>query len=93
MSPRDQARQEGWHLDKKVPISLILALCAQFGGGVWYAGRIDARIEKLENDRPAQRDRDDRQDAAAVLSAQALQGRLDRIDSKLDRLIERRPAP
>ena len=54
---------------------------------------IDARIEKLENERLAQRDRDDRQDTAAAVSAQALQSRLDRIDSKLDRLIERSPAP
>lgn len=91
--PRDLNRQDGWHLDKKVPISLILALCVQFGGGVWYAGRIDARIAQLEADRAQQKERDQRQDSAAELSAQALQSRLDRIDSKLDRLIERRPAP
>lgn len=52
-----------------------------------------SKTNTWENERLAQRDRDDRQDAAAVLSAQALQDRLDRIDSKLDRLIERRPAP
>jgi hypothetical protein len=44
-----------WHLDKKVTVTLILALLANAGASVWWAARMDAavqdsqkRIEKLE---------------------------------------------
>ena len=78
-----------WHLDKKVPISIIVALFAQFGGAVWYAGRIEARVAQLEHDSTAQKARDDRQDAALSDASSAVYRRLDRIEEKLDRLIER----
>jgi len=42
-----------WHLDKKVPITLIGAILAQtFGFGVW-AATLNARINDLERETPS----------------------------------------
>ena len=80
---------DGWHLDKKVPISIILALFAQFGMGLWYAGRMENRIDHLEREKPAQVAKDMQQDSNLVTSNGLMQARWDRFDAKLDRLIER----
>ena len=37
-----------WHLDKKVPISLILAIIGQTMAFVWWAAQQSTRIEALE---------------------------------------------
>ena len=34
-----------WHLDKRVPIALVLLVLAQFGLGIWYISHRDAEIE------------------------------------------------
>ena len=38
----------GWHLDKRVPIALILALGLQTFGIVWWAATINSRVDVLE---------------------------------------------
>lgn len=35
-----------WHLDKRVPITLILALLAQTGGMLWWGASLSARVEQ-----------------------------------------------
>src|SRR3546814_15995778 len=49
------AERESWHLDRRVPLALILALTVQTGGIVWWAATLQAngealqsRVEKLE---------------------------------------------
>lgn len=37
-----------WHLDKRIPITLLLAILAQTGAGMWWAATTSARIENLE---------------------------------------------
>lgn len=39
---------ERWHVDKKVPIALIIALTAQTACAVWWASGINARVDSLE---------------------------------------------
>lgn len=39
---------ERWHVDKKVPLALIIALTAQTAFGVWWASGINTRVENLE---------------------------------------------
>ncbi len=38
----------GWHLDKRVPIALILALGVQVMAGVWAAATLSARVDAIE---------------------------------------------
>lgn len=84
---------ESWHLDKRVPISLIVALSVQLFGGAYYIGQLESRMDKrvsvLEAQLVAQHERDVRQDENVTATLSALQQRFDRLDGKLDRLIEK----
>lgn len=40
--------QAGWHLDKKVPIALILTIAIQTGGFIWWTASINERVNFLE---------------------------------------------
>lgn len=87
--PADEA-ETGWHLDKKVPISLIIAILAQMAGGLWFASKLDARLERLEAARVEQHDRDERQDRSSADAVGLLRSDIRDVANKLDRLIERR---
>lgn len=41
-------RDAGWHVDKKVPITLIAAIIVQTFGAIWWARGLDARVDALE---------------------------------------------
>lgn len=82
-----------WHLDKKVPISLIVALLTQGGTTLWFIAKLDARIASLEAmsivQVASQRDRDLNQDKNVTDAIQLVRSQLERMDDKLDRIIER----
>lgn len=69
-----------WHVDRKVPVALIVTMATFFAGqtgtALWWASKTDARIESLEK-------------ASAVTGPQAAtQGdRLTRVEVKVDNLI------
>lgn len=42
--------KEPWHLDKRVPVALILAILLQTGSALWWAATVNARVERLEKD-------------------------------------------
>ena len=37
-----------WHLDKRVNVSIILALAVQMFGAIWYASKVDSRLSNVE---------------------------------------------
>lgn len=39
---------QGWHLDRKVPVAIILTIMLQTGGIVWWAASAEARLNTLE---------------------------------------------
>ena len=82
-------KDQQWHLDKKVPISIILAMLGQFGGGLWFIARLDARIIALETAQVAQLERDNRQDSSHNTALGLLREDMREINRKLDRLVER----
>lgn len=92
--PTSSQPSDHWHLDKKVPITLIVGLLLQAAAGLWFAARVverdeaqERRIERMEQDQSAA----NTGGRVAVLEAQqaALLDRLKTMDGKLDRLIER----
>ncbi len=83
--------KESWHLDKKVPISLIVAILLQTGGVVVAFVDLKKDVEYLRVQVVTQRDRDDRQDKTLNDVVVRLEAQLVRMDTKLDRLIEKRP--
>lgn len=80
-----------WHLDKKVPISIIAALFFQFLGGVWFMSRLEGRVVALEAAKAAQERTDDRQDRATSEAVGLVRGDIQELSRKLDRIIERTP--
>ncbi len=42
-------QNEAWHLDKKVPVAIILVLVGQFLGGLWFLAKLDSKIEEQAN--------------------------------------------
>jgi len=42
-------QKESWHLDKKVPVSIILVLLGQMLIGAWVAGDMSSRLVALES--------------------------------------------
>lgn len=44
------AVREPWHLDRRVPIALIIAIFVQTAGAGFYVARMDSRIEQNTRD-------------------------------------------
>lgn len=78
-----------WHLDKRVPITLIVTIIIQTVSFVWFFSKMDSRIGSLESGAIVQKERDAGQDNNAKEALANLRGDIREIDRKLDRLIER----
>jgi hypothetical protein len=37
-----------WHIDRKIPLSLILAICLQTVGAIWLASSFNERLNVIE---------------------------------------------
>lgn len=48
------SEEQGWHLDKKVPISLIAAIALQTMIALIWATKIDSRVDMLERQNSSQ---------------------------------------
>ncbi|WOF73360.1 hypothetical protein QMT40_000990 [Parvibaculaceae bacterium PLY_AMNH_Bact1] len=83
----DEERAPGrWHLDKRVPIALIVAILIQTAGALTWAGAASERINHLEREVISD---DDMGERTARLEVQAayMRAALTRIEDKLDRAI------
>ena len=48
MASTDESQDRQWHLDKKVPLALIVTIIAQTMAIVWWAATASARLDQLE---------------------------------------------
>jgi Tfp pilus assembly protein PilO len=80
--------QEHWHLDKKVPISIILALLLYGIMGLWIIADIKKDVEIIKAQMTLQKERDMRQDDEHDASINLIRSQLNNIESKLDRIVE-----
>lgn len=85
------ANDEQWHLDKKVPLSLIFAMIVQAAMVLWVIAGIRGDVEILKVQLQAQTSRADKQDQSSAESLSLIRGQLDKMENKLDRALERRP--
>lgn len=51
----DQKYERSWHLDKKVPIALIVTIFAQTAAFGWFTSALFHRVDTLERDASAAR--------------------------------------
>jgi hypothetical protein len=77
-----------WHLDRRLQITHILSTLSLGVGAVLYVGDIRKDVEILKVQTTAQAGRDASQDKTADQVRAETQSRFDRIDAKLDRLID-----
>lgn len=89
-----QPQPEHWHLDKKVPIGIIFAIVLQGLGAVLYVARMEARLDQrlalIEADNRQLHESDQDAERQRAADSSSLVSRLDRLEVKLDRLIEAR---
>lgn len=76
----------GWHLDKRVPIALILTMLAQGAMLVGWGVRMDARVTQLELER-AKVDDQPGKIVRLETKMEGVQDSLKDINGKLDRLL------
>ena len=81
--------EQGWHLDKKVPLSLIFAMLVQAAMVIAAIMDIKKDVEVLKSQVTTQSARDTRQDADMRDAMALLRETLGAVNQKLDRLIER----
>jgi hypothetical protein len=79
----------GWHLDKKVPLSLIFAMLVQAGMVIWAIADIKKDVELLKQDATVLHQRDTQNADNLRDALKLMQDQFQRLDAKLDRLIER----
>lgn len=71
------ARRSGWHLSREVQVSHLIATITVAVSCLWYVAKLEQRIALLEQQASVQESNHAR-----------LHVRLDKIDEKLDRIIE-----
>ena len=42
------ADDSSWHLDKRVPVALIVTIMSGFAGGTWWIAEINSRVNHIE---------------------------------------------
>lgn len=89
--PQEQHRapQEHWHLDKKVPISLLLVMLMQGIAGIWAIADIKKDVEVLKSVAVQQIDRDNRQDRAAFEAVGLVREDIKEVKSMIARVLDR----
>ena len=78
-----------WHLKKEIQLGHLITTITVAISAVIYVQRMEQRLIVLENEMVHQRARDEQQDKTQVAGALDTQKRLDRIEEKLDRMLER----
>ena len=88
LRPDDDPNDNQWHLDKKVPLSLIFAMLIQAGMVIWAIADIKKDVEVLKSTMAAQADRDNRQDRSAYEAVALVREDLREVKALLGRILE-----
>ena len=86
---RRQIEPPGWHLDKKVPISLLAVLMMQGVAGIWAFADLKKDVELLKADSAVLHSNDTRAAQDFRDSLIIIRDQIGSLNNKLDRLIER----
>lgn len=38
---------KSWRIDKHIPVAVIIVICAQVAGFIWYAAKVDAIVKQV----------------------------------------------
>lgn len=84
------ARDAGWHIKKEIQLGHLLTTLTIAVSVVLYVSKLEQRIALIEAQVSAQRDRDDRQDKNTGEAMSLLRAQLERMENKIDRVLERK---
>ena len=86
----DKAPQQasGWHFNREIQITHLISTVMIALSAVVYTQKLEQRIAIMESQNATQRDRDDRQDTSNKELMNHLRNHLDRMEIKIDRLID-----
>lgn len=79
MAEDDPREVKAWHLDRKVPVALILAIAGQAFLGVWWVAEVSSRVTRLE----ARSQALEAADAVNVLEMRRISEQLARMDERI----------
>lgn len=82
---------EGWHLKREIQIGHLITTLTVAAAATMYITKLEQRIAIMEAQVVEQRARDQRQDESVKDAIQLLRYQLERMDNKLDKLIDRKP--
>ena len=83
------SKDSSWHLDKRVPIALILTIAIQSFAAIFWAGAINTRVAAVESRQNLMEQRQfDQAHESRIAALEArlagIHGRLGRIEQQLD---------
>jgi Tfp pilus assembly protein PilO len=81
-----QEEETGWHLDKRVPVTIILVLLMQGVAGLWVVAEMRKDIDVLKVQMAEQKERDRRQDEQVLYNYAQLREDLKHLLAKVDEL-------
>jgi hypothetical protein len=79
----------GWHLKREIQLGHIVTTLTVAFSVSWYVSKLEQRIAMVEQQIAAQHERDERQDKASAEALVLIRQQLDRLDSKIDRVLDR----
>ena len=90
----EKSQRRKWSIGREVPLATVAVLLAQTVSAIWWAASISAKVETVEKTAASsaliQAVTDSKQDAESRRSEDRIVVQLDRVNVKIDRLIEMR---
>lgn len=80
-----------WHLKKEIQVGHVVTTLIFAMTGLIYVTKMDQRIAVIESQVAAQKERDMMQDKQHSEALSLIREQMNRMDGKLDRLVERKP--
>jgi hypothetical protein len=87
MTDEEREYESAWHLDRKVPIALIITIAMQTIGIVWFAAGLFYRVDALEKQQLASQPHSDR-----ITRMEVKVESIERGVTEIKSLIQQRPA-
>ena len=90
----EKSQRRKWSIGREVPLATVAVLLAQTVGAIWWAASISAKVETVEKTAASsaliQAVTDSKQDSESRRSEDRIVVQLDKVNVKIDRLIEMR---
>ncbi len=82
------SEKQAWHLDRKVPVGIMITILFQAAGGLWFLSKLDSRLDVIEK-QDVENVQVNNAFFALEASMQATQASQLRIESHLEKMDDR----